>query len=447
LIKKLKQLLSRYGKGRSAKSIHLAISQSFIALLFIFVDFVFSKQLTVANFGFFKEVFFILNLGIPLATFGIPEGYKYFIAKEKDYSFYFKNLTCVLFLIAAGILGFIGLLHLLHVANFIDLKQYFGVSFLFPLPLFFFILNQSLRYTYINLDTTALLTRLSAYGAVLSAILIFAITFSLAELTTYAVLLPVVIYSGIFGFPVLFYYIKAPVQPSKASFEWASVKKMLKYGFPLYLATFAGLLSVYLDKLIVSLFENEATFAIFAVGAFEIPLFAMLSAAFSQQIFPSMVSSIDKGNYDEAQGLWLQTTKKVSMITYPFIVICMFFADDIIYFMYSSAYEDSIILFKTYLLIALFRNNSYGILLTAKGETKIITIVSVSILGINLISSLVLYYFYGIPGIIYGSLISTLFMWSFYLNKEKMFGAYFREIIMNKTLIVLTILVLLFYFL
>lgn len=425
---------------------HLAISQSFIAFLFLFIDYIFSKQLTVSDFGLFKEVFFIFNLGIPLVTFGIPEGYKYFIAKEENHSFYFKNLTRFLFFVSLVILVIFGILHLIHFANLIDLGQYLWVGFLFPVPLFVFVLNKSLRYTYINLDKTALLTKLSAYGAVLSVILIFTLAYFLDTFTTYIILLPIVLYSGIFGLPVLFYYLKVPLQSSIASFDWAGLKKMSRYGFPLYLATFAGLLSVYLDKFIVSIFEDEATFGIFAVGAFEIPLFAMLSAAFSQQIFPSMVSSIENGNYKEAQNLWLQTTKKVSLITYPFIAVCMFFAEEIIFFIYSEDYQNSVILFKTYMLILIFRNNSYGILLTAKGETKIITIVSVSILAINLFSSLILYYFYGIQGIIYGSLISTLLMWTFYLKKEKMFGLYFHKIIMNKFLIVYTALTLLFYF-
>jgi O-antigen/teichoic acid export membrane protein len=222
---------------------------------------------------------------------------------------------------------------------------------------------------------------------------------------------------------------------------------MLVYGLPLYLATFAGLLSNYLDKLIVNISSDDTTFAIFAVGAFEIPIFAMLSAAFSQQIFPRMVKFMDDGEDELAKNLWIETTKKVSLITYPMILLAMFFSEEIIFLVYNENYKASVILFKTYLLVALFRNNSYGILLTAKGETKIITKVSISILLLNLLFSVTLFYIYGIKGIVYGTLISTFLMWSFYLIKEDLTRVYLKKIILNKVILSFTALILIAYFL
>ena len=215
---------------------------------------------------------------------------------------------------------------------------------------------------------------------------------------------------------------------------------------PLYLATFAGLLSNYLDKLIVNVSSDEVTFAIFAVGAFEIPIFAMLSAAFSQQIFPKMVRLVEEDDEDQAKSLWMETTKKVSLITYPIILVVMIFAEQIIFFIYNENYTASVILFKTYLLVALFRNNSYGILLSAKGETKTITKISLMVLLFNLMSSLTLFYFFGLKGIVFGTLIATFLMWLTYLQKEKLIKTYLRVIVGNKILLFLMILILITYF-
>ena len=96
------------------------------------------------------------------------------------------------------------------------------------------------------------------------------------------------------------------------------------------MATFIGTISVNLDKSIVSFFEDKATFAIFSVGALEIPVFAMLSAAFSQNIYPSLVKLVSDNKKEEAKDLWLATTKKVSYITFPILLILMIFSKQII---------------------------------------------------------------------------------------------------------------------
>ena len=446
LLKKLNKLAQYYGVGGINKSLHLAVSQSFIALLFILIDFVFSKQLTVAEFGIWKEIFFFFNLGIPLLAFGLPEGYKYFIAKEKNLAYYFKNLISVLLLIGVFLFIVIGFVNFLHWSDVINIQNYYGYSLLFPLPLIAFLLNKTLRYSYINLNKAEKLTKLSLFGALLSLVSIVIGAFYIKEHQDLVVLVAIFIYFSVFFLPALFYLIALPVASFKLAINKEAVKQMLVYGLPLYLATFAGLLSNYLDKLIVNVSSDEVTFAIFAVGAFEIPIFAMLSAAFSQQIFPKMVRLVEEDDEDQAKSLWMETTKKVSLITYPIILVVMIFAEQIIFFIYNENYTASVILFKTYLLVALFRNNSYGILLSAKGETKTITKISLMVLLFNLMSSLTLFYFFGLKGIVFGTLIATFLMWLTYLQKEKLIKTYLRVIVGNKILLFLMILILITYF-
>jgi O-antigen/teichoic acid export membrane protein len=439
--------MTRYGVGGSRKSLHLAVSQSFVAILFVLVDFIFSKQLSVAQFGLWKEVFFIFNLGIPLITFGLPEGYKYFIAKNKDYSGYYKSLTRVLFLLALFIFFISIVINGLHYFEFINIGPYYLISLLLPLPLLSFVTNKSLRYTYINLDKTEFLTKLSFYGAIVSLIIIVICLFLFETTNGYFLAIPIVVYSAIFGVPSFFYYKELPFTTESANVSKVKVFEMLHYGFPLYLATFMGLINGYLDKLIVNIFEDEVTFAIFSVGAFEIPIFAMLSAAFSQQIFPSMVANVEEGNEIKAKSIWINTTKKVSLLTYPVLLLCMFFAEEIIFFIYSEAYSGSVILFKTYLLVALFRNNSYGILLTAKGENKVITKIAVLMLLLNGVLSILLYYYLGIKGIVFGSLFSSLFFVTIILSKEKIWKQYINKVFLNPIIGGLTILIILAYLL
>jgi O-antigen/teichoic acid export membrane protein len=446
LLKQLNRLIQYYGIGGINKSLHLAVSQSFVALLFILIDFIFSKQLTVAEFGIWKEIFFFFNLGIPLLAFGLPEGYKYFIAKGKNLTYYFKNLISVLLLIGLLLFVVIAFVNFLHWSDVININSYFGYSLLFPLPLIAFLLNKTLRYSYINLNEAEKLTKLSLFGALLSLVSIVIGTIYIKEHQDMVVLVAIFIYFSVFFFPALFYLKSLPVASFKLAINKKAVKQILVYGLPLYLATFAGLLSNYLDKLIVNVFTDDVTFAIFSVGAFEIPIFAMLSAAFSQQIFPKMVRLVEENDEDKAKSLWMETTKKVSLITYPVILLVMIFAEELIFFVYNKSYEASIILFKTYLLVAMFRNNSYGILLTAKGNTKLITKISIVILLLNIIFSTLLFYYFGLNGVIFGTLISTFLFTTYVLYREDMIIEYMKNILLSKKIAVLISLILIVYF-
>lgn len=446
MYKKVISILEKYKGGTTVKSFHIAISQSFVAVLFIAIDFIFSKKLEVNDFGLWKEVFFLLNLGIPLISFGYAESYKFFIAKDiVNVEYYLNNVVLIFFRIGIILFTILCVFNLFHFLNLVNLGSYYLYSIFFPLPLLAYLLNKILRYTYININQEEKLTMLSIYGALSSLCIVFLGWYILDLKPEYYIGVAILTYFSVFFFPSLFYFYNSGLTFKVLSIDKGILKKLWVYGFPLYLATFTGLFSAYLDKAIVNIFEDDTTFAIFAVGAFEIPIFAMLSAAFSQQIFPKMVRLIESNKESEAKLLWLLTTKKVSFLTYPFILLAMFFADDIIFFVYSKDYTASVTLFKTYLLVLLFRNNNYGILLTAKGQTKLITKISLLVLFLNLIVSVGLYYFLGIRGVVFGTLFSTSVMWIIYLVKEDMLKRYLQIVTFNKLIFVLQVLIIIAY--
>lgn len=445
MLNKINNLLDKFGLSGIRKPLHLALSQSFVAGLFVAIDFIFSKELSVANFGAWKEIFFFLNLGIPLLAFGLPEGYKFFIAKDEDDHGYFESTTSFLLAVTSVLLAVLIILNLFSYFGLFDLGMYYGYSLLFPLPLFAFLLNKTLRFTYVNIGWEEKLTKLSFISTIINMVFIIVGVLLIREHLSILVGLSVLLYFFIFMCPALFYARALKFNFLKFRWNGEQIKKMITYGFPLYLATFVGVFSNNLDKLIVSVTNDDAIFAIFAAGAFEIPLFAMVSAAFAQQVFPRVVALIDKKEELQAKRLWIDTSVKVSLITYPMILLALFFAEEIIYFVYSEAYEDSVVLFKTYLLIGLFRNNSYGVLLAAKEKTKMVTNITLVLLGINLIVSILLYYFFGLLGIVVGTLITNGFMWLIYTVKERLWSLYPKLFFKNKIIVTLLILILLIY--
>lgn len=438
-------LYNRFSKSTVYQSFLLAFTQSIVALFFIGIDFFFSKGLSVKDFGIWKQLLFVINLILPILSFGIAEGYKYYLAKEGKQNQLFSNTFTFYFLITVVFFGVVFIANLVGYIGWIDLKDYYLLSFLLPIAYFVFVINKTLRYAYINNAQIALHSKITLLGFVVSGVVLLFSYLYFDQLASYYLYVGISLYILIYLAPIFTLLKEGKFVLVRRWIPKDYIVKVLKQGLPLYLATFIGTLTLHTGMLIVATFEDIQTFALFSVGALEIPVFAMLSAAFSQKIYPELVRLVSTGEKEKAKKIWMKTTLQVSYITYPLILILMFFAKDIIYTIYSPKYEASIFLFKTYLLIGIFRNNYYGALITASGQTKYITFYALIMLVSNAILSLLLYYFLGISGVVFGTLIATVIIALLQLYHEKLLKDYFYDFLSNYKIIILILLILFIY--
>ena len=438
-------LYNKFSKTTVYQSFLLAFTQSIVALFFIGIDFFFSKGLSVEDFGIWKRLMFITNLTIPILSFGIAEGYKYYLAKEGKKQQMFANTFSFYFFITLVFLGVVLIANLVGYFGWVDLKEYYLLSFLLPVAYFVFVINKTLRYAYINDANIALHSKITLIGFAFTGIALLLSYLYFKQLAPHYLYIGISLYILIYLVPIYALIKKGKYIITNKWINKEYIVKVLKQGLPLYLAVFIGTLTLNTGMLIVNTFEDIETFAIFSVGALEIPVFAMLSAAFSQKIYPELVRLVSNGEKEKAKKIWMKTTIQVSYITYPLIILLMFFAKDIIFLIYSPKYEESVFLFKTYLLIGVFRNNYYGALITAAGKTKYITFYAIAMLVVNVVCSLVLYHFYGISGIVFGTLISTIIIAFFQLNHEKLLKKYFVDFLLDFKIIIMITLIILIY--
>lgn len=440
-MRKIKSYIESILSRTSSSSLKLALSQSIIAGLFVLFDFIFSKKFDVQSFGAWKRVLFYLNLFIPVFSFGIPEGFKYWIAKEKisfnkSWSTSFYSIIFLTLILS----------HILFVIGYIIYDIVWDWMFLFyPISYLGFVYFKMIKYMSINSSKVDLYFRVSLFSSVCVFILVLFCYFTRWYLQFSIISLGLFFYAVVFSLPTLFLINYDDFSFPRYLINCRRLKEILKHGIPLYLASFIGVLSINLDKAIVSYFEDDSVFAIFAVGALEIPIFAMISAAFAQNIYPNLVQFIENGNILQAKQLWLKTTVRISYITYPLILLLMLFSRPLLFFIYTDQYEESLFIFRTYLLIGLLRNNYYGSLIVASGKTKYITLYSLMMLLTNIVLSILLYNVYGIKGIVMGSLFSTLFIQYLQLRHESLVKSYLKDVLLNKKIMLLTIAIFMIY--
>lgn len=450
----INRIRDQFPKLRSfnGPSFHILFSSASVALIFLFADFIFTREFTQRDFGTWRQIVLIVSMGTTLLSLGMPEGYRYFISYEPEKisqhasKIVISTLITSLILYVALNLGGSGVI--IRTFKNIDLKYF--IPFL---PGLFLIvtLSRAYRYLMIRNGETRLLSKYSLISLIMSLILI-GFTFFIYDLLdpiylwAWIAFLIAFIYISLFlfyfVFKVKYSFFNTPI---KDNFRFVPY---LKIGLPLYIATFIGVLTLNLDKLIVNSLTDIKTFAIYSIGAIEIPIVGMIGSSMAQGIFPQLVTSYKNNEVDNAKDLWIKTTLKSSQVTYPIILVLMIISKPFIILLFTSKYVDAVPIFQTYLLVSFWRNTQYGSLIIASGQTKWTTVYSTFSLILNIGLSVWFYYMFGVIGVAWGAFIAATIVAVLQLRHEKLLSVWLKQIICNKKILIyiISIFVVYFYF-
>ncbi|MFP4139629.1 MAG: oligosaccharide flippase family protein [Planctomycetota bacterium] len=148
----------------------------------------------------------------------------------------------------------------------------------------------------------------------------------------------------------------------------------LAYILPVFAATVVSVLGKYFDKLLISTYFEPAEFAVYAVGAMELPVFAVVTISVFNGIMPEMVTHWEKGNSAEALRLWKGAARKCSLVVYPVFAMFLVCAQDVIILLFGAPFREATWPFVIYLLVLPVRMAVYGAFLKAIGQTRAILI-------------------------------------------------------------------------
>lgn len=133
-------------------------------------------------------------------------------------------------------------------------------------------------------------------------------------------------------------------------------RQQLAYGIPLGIARI--LQNIFnLERLLISSFFSMRQFTFYSVGCFENPLINAAQASFYEMANIEMVDAVKKNRYDLALEIWRNTMRKLMLVIIPFVAYMTLFAQEIIVFIFSEKYIDSVpffIAFNFTVLVAAF---------------------------------------------------------------------------------------------
>ena len=180
---------------------------------------------------------------------------------------------------------------------------------------------------------------------------------------------------------------------------WHMIKDYTKFALPLMLVTGIAPIALYLDKLMVKLFWENADVAILWNAQKYAQLPQQISAAVVTVLFPAFSSLVSSGSIKKVRDLTRQAERYISMVMIPLILLLIAMATPFIVLVSDNAYTESGPIFAILLGWVAFRTlqNPYTAHFGSFDKPVYSLYISLLYMPLNLILNILL-----IPESIYG---------------------------------------------
>jgi O-antigen/teichoic acid export membrane protein len=126
-------------------------------------------------------------------------------------------------------------------------------------------------------------------------------------------------------------------------------KKQLDYSIPMALVSLSALIGGTFNRAILAASFTPAQFAIYAVGALEIPLDVIFQASVANVLRASLPPLVREGKLEEVARILREAVRKLSIIVLPSFIFLLGHSSEFIRLLFTSSYEESVYVFRIYL--------------------------------------------------------------------------------------------------
>jgi O-antigen/teichoic acid export membrane protein len=201
-------------------------------------------------------------------------------------------------------------------------------------------------------------------------------------------------------------YFKFKYNISVSALKMRDSFEHLKYAIPFGMGVIFGSLSEVVDKYMISNFLGVDTFAVYAVGCYELPFIAIVFSSVADVILPNIVENKEKNNRGEVVKLWHYSIEVSMLMAIPLYISFFVFADQFIVTVFTSNYAAAVPVFRIAILTVLLEGTRYGMITRAYAKTGFMFIASL----VSLLFMLPSCYFgikhYGLAGAIVAVMLS-----------------------------------------
>jgi len=361
----------------------MMVSKAISHACFLLIAVVLARGLTLADFGTFNQVwlvnkslFYLFSLGLPVSVyFFLPR-----LAASERKSFIAQTMlgltvlalpfSLAMYLLATPLAGYF------HNPDLTHQLRLFSIWPLVTVP------TVCTDAILLSLGQTAkaaifeIVTKLAMIGAVAAAAFSGrGLEFVFAALIVYGVLQSL----------LAIWMVWLPVRGTPGPITITGWRTQLAYAAPYGLGTLAAVLNYQVDKVVVSLFYPPESFALYAAGAFEIPLAGVTSVVVLSVIMPEFVKRFQSRDVEGFLTLWHHSMLKLALPIFAVAGFLMVFASPVVKLAFSAQYAESVWPFRVYLLFLPLRITVWSQILAATGDTRTVFKAQLQAMVLNVI--------------------------------------------------------------
>lgn len=359
------------GTNNTKQTAWIAIGGLFSFGFGIVSSMILSRYFDKADYGTYKQVLYVYHTLVTVFTLGLPKAFSYFLPRVElsQAKSLIRKITNLFFLLG-GVFSLLLFFGAPLIADWMNNQDLVIGLRIFAIVPFFLLPTMGLE----GIMATFRKTMFSAIYTICTRIFMLV-----------CVTLPVLIFrcgyiesligfvaSSFLTFLLALYFKNLPVKNEDKDDCNITYKQIFGFSLPILYASLWGTIIHSADQFFISRYYGNVVFAEFANGSTELPFVGMILGACSAVLSPifSRMSHQQVDPQKEVFPLWISVFKKTAMLTYPLVVYCWFFAEDIMVFLYGGKYDVSYIYFRIKLITYISTLIIYAPLVINIGKVK-----------------------------------------------------------------------------
>lgn len=210
------------------------------------------------------------------------------------------------------------------------------------------------------------------------------------------------------GIAFWLYFIFFAEGPRRVPVGTFTTRELFDYGLPLAGSLLVGKLNKFLDKYMIAAIATAEIFAIYTVGAIELPLVPALAFSVTTALVPSLVVAFRDSKTAEFIGLWHSSMIKTALVMMPVFAVAFVLAEPVITVFFSVSYSEATLPFRVYLCLLPLRLCGYGAVVRAVGRTKPVLVGALIGLLVNAGLNYPFYLLFGLAGPAIASVVAQI---------------------------------------
>jgi O-antigen/teichoic acid export membrane protein len=209
---------------------------------------------------------------------------------------------------------------------------------------------------------------------------------------------------ALFAIAALKYVILSGILGKYAQFrlELKTLVRILGLAIPVILSILLSGSSEYIDGIIIKWKLTDFDFSIYRFGAKELPILLIMANTFSVAMVSVIASNVQEGITEIRHR-----STRLMHVFFPLTILLMLVSLPLYKLVFTDVFADSAFIFNIYLLLIIPRLLFPQTILTGMLQTKYLFYSSTIEITVNVVLSLVLLHFIGLPGIALGTFMAA----------------------------------------